>query len=159
MLPFPHPPAGLSSPCKDPEELAREQRDAPLSPSCPALSPPPRILKNWPERNVKLIVATDGESMGSVGDVGVQAIGGPISKLSLYTACAGVAPAVCLPVCIDMGTDNEELLMSPFYVGVRHRCGSVGCEPVWRFRFFSNRWVFSNQLVFHSIRGSVCGVV
>ena len=79
---------------------------------------------------MKLIVATDGESMESVGDVGVQAIGGPISKLSLYTACAGVAPAVCLPVCIDMGTDNEELLMSPFYVGARHRCEPAGCELV-----------------------------
>ena len=111
-------------------------QDPALSPFPPSMSPlppaslsaSPRILKNWPERNVKLIVATDGESMESVGDVGVQAIGGPISKLSLYTACAGVAPAVCLPVCIDMGTDNEELLMSPFYVGARHRCEAAECE-------------------------------
>jgi malate dehydrogenase (oxaloacetate-decarboxylating)(NADP+) len=80
-----------------------------------------RILKNWPERNVRLVVASDGESVGAVGDVGVQSVGVPMSKLSLYTACAGVSPAVCMPVCIDMGTDNEELLRSPFYVGVRHR--------------------------------------
>lgn len=80
-----------------------------------------RILKNWPERNIQLLVLTDGERMGYIGDVGVQAIGGPISKLGLYTACAGIAPAVCLPIVIDTGTDNEELLNSPFYVGVRHR--------------------------------------
>lgn len=80
-----------------------------------------RILKNWPERHVNLLVVTDGERMGYVGDVGVQAIGGPISKLSLYTACAGIAPALCLPIVIDTGTDNEELINSPFYVGVRHR--------------------------------------
>ncbi|KAG1681632.1 hypothetical protein FOA52_014141 [Chlamydomonas sp. UWO 241] len=80
-----------------------------------------RILKNWPERNVQLVVLSDGECMGSVGDVGVQAIANPISKLSLYTACAGISPQVCLPIVIDTGTDNEELLSSPFYVGVRHR--------------------------------------
>ncbi|KAG1667045.1 hypothetical protein FOA52_000406 [Chlamydomonas sp. UWO 241] len=80
-----------------------------------------RILKNWPERNVRLIVLTDGERMGHVGDVGVQAVGSPISKLSLYTACAGISPSVCLPVVIDTGCDNEALLNSPFYVGVRHK--------------------------------------
>jgi malate dehydrogenase (oxaloacetate-decarboxylating)(NADP+) len=80
-----------------------------------------RILKNWPERNVRVIVVTDGERVGNLGDLGVQAVGVPISKLSLYTACGGVAPAVCVPVVIDVGTDNEDLLRSPFYVGVRHR--------------------------------------
>lgn len=80
-----------------------------------------RILKNWPERNVKAVVVTDGERVGSCGDLGVQAVGVPISKLSLYTACGGVEPAMCLPVVIDVGTDNEELLRSPFYVGVRHK--------------------------------------
>ncbi|KAL6760237.1 hypothetical protein V8C86DRAFT_2559441 [Haematococcus lacustris] len=80
-----------------------------------------RILKNWPERNVQLVVVTDGERTGSAGDLGVQAVGVPISKLAMYTACGGINPAVCLPVVIDTGTDNEELLESPFYVGSRHR--------------------------------------
>jgi len=80
-----------------------------------------RILKNWPERNVQLVVVSDGERTGAAGDLGVQAVSVPISKLSLYTACAGVSPAVCLPVVIDTGTDNEEFLRSPFYVGMRHR--------------------------------------
>jgi malate dehydrogenase (oxaloacetate-decarboxylating)(NADP+) len=80
-----------------------------------------RILKNWPERNLKTIVVTDGERVGNVGDLGVQAVGIPISKLALYSACGGINPSLCLPVQIDVGTDNEELLRSPFYVGVRHR--------------------------------------
>ncbi len=69
-----------------------------------------RILKNWPERNVRLVCVTDGEQVGALGDLGVQAIGVPLSKLSLHTACGGVEPAITMPVVIDVGTDNEELL-------------------------------------------------
>lgn len=53
--------------------------------------------------------------------VPLQAIGLPISKLALHTACGGIEPATCMPVVFDVGTDNEELLQSPLYVGVRHR--------------------------------------
>jgi malate dehydrogenase (oxaloacetate-decarboxylating)(NADP+) len=79
------------------------------------------IIKNWPERRVKAISLTDGESLGTLGDVGVQAIGIPISRLALFTALGGIDPSVCLPVTIDNGTDNENLLSDPIYVGVGHR--------------------------------------
>ena len=61
------------------------------------------ILKNWPERRVKAVCLTDGERVGALGDLGVQAVGVPISKLALYSACAGIPPTLCLPVCIDAG--------------------------------------------------------
>lgn len=80
-----------------------------------------RILKNWPERSVRVVCVTDGEHVGVMGDLGVQAIGTPMSKLSLHTACGGVQPATAMPAVVDVGTDNEELLRSPLYVGVRHR--------------------------------------
>ncbi|KAI8472774.1 MAG: NADP-dependent malic enzyme [Monoraphidium minutum] len=80
-----------------------------------------RILKNWPERNVRVVCVTDGEHVGAMGDLGVQAIGTAQAKLSLHTACGGVQPATTMPAVIDVGTDNEGLLTSPLYVGVRHR--------------------------------------
>jgi malate dehydrogenase (oxaloacetate-decarboxylating)(NADP+) len=105
--------------CKEFSQIARDPKGFYITPDDRGQIR--RMLGNWPAKDIRVIVVTDGQRILGLGDLGANGMGIPIGKLALYTACAGIDPEVCLPVTIDVGTNNEELRNDVLYLGYPHK--------------------------------------
>ena len=101
--------------CKEFSHIAREPKGFFITPADRGKIR--KILGNWPNKKIRVIVVTDGQRILGLGDLGANGMGIPIGKLALYTACAGIPPESCLPVTLDVGTNNEEFLKDALYLG------------------------------------------
>ena len=118
MLPIVYTPT-VGQACQLHSHIMRQVRGVYVSPD--NIGAIDEVLRNVPAPSVQLIVVTDGERILGLGDLGSDGMGIPVGKVSLYVAAGGLHPACCLPVCLDVGTNNARLLEDPLYLGSRHR--------------------------------------